>query len=100
MYQARDPKDNTKTPPSHSQAEGSTQPPPPPSGSRSTSEPSQEQWSSLDRADKAVPNAPQTKSGASAYPKAGPRPGPEPTPQRTREDDGRVYTKYVEPKKS
>ncbi|KAH7925101.1 hypothetical protein BV22DRAFT_1011905, partial [Leucogyrophana mollusca] len=46
-----------------------------------------------DRADKAVPDAPQTKSGSSPDPKVGPGPGPAPTPQRTREDNGRVYTK-------
>ena len=50
--------------------------------------------SSQVRGDSAVPDAPQTKSGASADSNSGPRPGPEPTPQRTR-DDGRVYTKAM-----
>ncbi|KIJ15928.1 hypothetical protein PAXINDRAFT_11503, partial [Paxillus involutus ATCC 200175] len=49
--------------------------------------------SSDERAFRAVPDAPQSKSGQSADPHAGPRPGPQPTPQRTREEDNRVYTK-------
>jgi hypothetical protein len=46
--------------------------------------------SSQSRADRAVPEVSQAKSGtSSADSNSGPRPGPEPTTQRTR-DDGRV----------
>ncbi|EGO29564.1 hypothetical protein SERLADRAFT_378624, partial [Serpula lacrymans var. lacrymans S7.9] len=46
-----------------------------------------------ERADRAVPSAPQSKSGGSPDPNVSPAPTGEPTPQRTRKDDGRVYTK-------
>lgn len=54
--------------------------------------------SSQARADRAVPDAPQTKYQASADSDVGPRPGLEPTLQRS-QDDGRMYAKassYVE----
>lgn len=84
IYQAQHPADNSSNPATLRQGS------PPDPGVPST-QPGSDAGASDERADQAVPYAPQTKSGSSA-PNVGPRPGPEPTPQRAN-SDGRVYSK-------
>ncbi|OAX35684.1 hypothetical protein K503DRAFT_868084 [Rhizopogon vinicolor AM-OR11-026] len=86
IYQAQHPADSTNSPVTLRQSTplepgvSSTQPGPV-AGTQSPP----------NRADQAVPYAPQTKSGSSDH-NVRPGPGPEPTPQRT-SSDGRVYSK-------
>ncbi|KAI6129503.1 hypothetical protein EV401DRAFT_2194276 [Pisolithus croceorrhizus] len=98
MYQALFPAKNATSPatlrnrgdasePSH------TPPPPAPGAHNKSPEGHQgESKSSPERAQRAVPEAAQTKEGVAPDQNSRPHPGQEPTPQRT--DNGRVYTRY------
>ncbi|KAI6124492.1 hypothetical protein EDD16DRAFT_551400 [Pisolithus croceorrhizus] len=97
MYQALFPAKNATSPatlrnrgdasePSH------TPPPPAPGAHNKSPEGHQgESKSSPERAQRAVPEAAQTKEGVAPDQNSRPHPGQEPTPQRT--DNGRVYSK-------
>ncbi|KAG1745304.1 hypothetical protein EDB19DRAFT_483783 [Suillus lakei] len=89
IYQAQHPADNTSNPATLRQAS------PQPGVHSASAQPgfTASTKTSPERADQAVPHAPQTKSGSSTDPSVGPAPGEEPTPQRTDESSGRVYTK-------
>lgn len=97
MYQALFPADNAKSPATlrnHEHAgEPSHTPPPLASGGHFKSPEGHqgETLSSRDRAQRAVPEAGETKKGVALDPNTHPHPGQEPTPQRT--NDGRVYSK-------
>ncbi|KAF8842426.1 hypothetical protein BDN67DRAFT_947634 [Paxillus ammoniavirescens] len=92
MAQARAPAKNADRPVTSRQGDSSSSQSPLASGKPRTSSPEAIR-SSDEHAFRAVPDAPQSKSGQSADPHVGPRPGPQPTPQRTREEDSQVYTK-------
>ncbi|KIJ61862.1 hypothetical protein HYDPIDRAFT_158815 [Hydnomerulius pinastri MD-312] len=94
IQQAQNPVENADKPATLRQNNSSPPPDPPAPGKQGAHPgPTTNKGNSPEHADRAVPGAPQTKSGKSDDPNVGPRPGPEPTPQRTAEEDGRVYTK-------
>jgi len=86
IYQAQHPADSTNSPVTLRQST-----PLEPGVSSTQPGPAAGTQSPPNRADQAVPYAPQTKSGSSDH-NVRPGPGPEPTPQRT-SSDGRVYSK-------
>ncbi|KAI6044035.1 hypothetical protein EDC04DRAFT_3056797 [Pisolithus marmoratus] len=99
MYQALFPAKDAASPATlrnreHTSDPSHTPPPPAPGAHYNSREGHEgETETSPERAQRAVPEARETKGGVAPDPNARPHPGPEPTPQRTDPEYGRVYSK-------